>query len=259
MPAGEAARILAVETIAGKSHWYFMRSLLSSLTDAGHTVTVFTPFPDGDRANYTEVDTSRDFPMKLDLDVMKTMRDYSDPFKLTNLMSKQARYYCDAVYGNQKLADVMAPQARDRYDLLLIEPLGFDCVSYLADALGLPVIYSIPSPMITFAERLFTGEVSNPACVSNMLASHAVPGTFVQRFTNTALLTYSMVKTKYDQLVTLYTNPRPYDLSPTVNPSVIFQNGHYISESSRPVTQNVIYVGGIHLKPTKTIPKVSDE
>ncbi|XP_060869250.1 UDP-glucosyltransferase 2-like isoform X1 [Metopolophium dirhodum] len=255
MPVGEAARILAVETVAGKSHWYFMSSLLRSLTDAGHTVIVFTPFPDGDRVNYTEVDTSRDFPMKLDMDVMKTMRDYSDPFKLTNLMSKQARYYCDAVYGNQKLADVMAPRTRDRYDLLLIEPLGFDCVSYLADALGLPVIYSIPSPMITFAERLFTGEVSNPASVSNMLASHAVPGTFVQRFTNTALLTYSMVKTKYDQLVTLYTNPRPYDLAPTVNPSIIFQNGHYISESSRPVTPNVIYVGGIHLKPTKTIPK----
>ncbi|CAI6351304.1 unnamed protein product [Macrosiphum euphorbiae] len=255
IPAGEAARILAVETIAGKSHWYFMSSVLRSLTDAGHTVTVFTPFPDGDRANYTEVDTSRDFPLKLDLDVMHTIQAYRDPFKLTNLVSVLARFFCDAVYGNRKLTDLIASGARDQYDLLLIEPLGFDCVSYLADVLSLPVIYSIPSPMITFTERLFTGHLTNPACVSHLLANHAVPGTFVQRFTNTALLTYSMAKTKYDQLVTLFTDPRPYDLAPTVNPSIIFQNSHYVTESPRPITPNVIYVGGIHLKPATTIPK----
>jgi glucuronosyltransferase len=255
IPVGDGARILAVETIAGKSHWYFMSSVLRSLTEAGHTVTVFTPFPDGERANYTEVDTSRDFPIKLDMDVMKTIEEFGDPFKLTNLMSMFGRFYCDAVYSNKKLADIISSKARDQYDLLLIEPLGFDCVSYLADALGLPVIYSIPSPMITFSERLFTGHISNPACVSHLWAGHAVPGTFVQRLTNTALLTYSMVKTKYDQLVTLSTDPRPYDLAPTVNPSIIFQNGHYVSESPRPITPNVIYVGGIHLKPAKTIPK----
>jgi len=204
------------------------------------------------------VDTSSDFPIKLDMDVMQTIREFKDPFMLTNRMPVLVRFYCDAVYGNRKLAELIASGARDQYDLLLIEPLGFDCVSYLADALGLPVIYLIPSPMITFAERLFTGHVSNPACVSNILASHAVPGTFVQRFTNTALLTYSMIKTRYDQLVTLFTDPRPYDLAPTVNPSIIFQNAYYISESPRPITPNVIYVGGIHLKPPNTIPKVSD-
>jgi len=257
IPTGEASRILAIETIAGKSHWYFMRSLLRSLTDAGHTVTVFTPFPDGDRVNYTEVDTSLDYPMKLDMDLLKTIREFQNPLMFLNGMAEGVRFYCDVMYGNQKLADMMASEARDQYDLLLIEPLGFDCISYLADSLGLPIIYSIPSPMITFAERLFTGHVSNPACVSNMFANHAVPGTFVQRFTNTALLTYSMAKTKYDQLVTsLFTDPKPYDLAPPVNPSIIFQNSHYVTESSRPVTPNVIYVGGIHLKPAKTIPKV---
>ncbi|XP_029342036.1 UDP-glucuronosyltransferase 2B9-like [Acyrthosiphon pisum] len=258
IPVDEAARILAVETVAAKSHWYFMSSVLRSLTDAGHTVTVFTPFPDGDRVDYTEVDTSRDFPMKLELDVMAMIQEARDPFMLLNAMSGGIRFYCDAVHGNQKLADVMASEACDRYDLLLIEPLAFDCVSYLAASLGLPVIYSIPSPMMTFAERRLTGHLSNPACVSNMLASHAVPGTFVQRLTNTVLLTYSIARTKYDQLVTFFTDPRPYDLSPTVNPSIIFQNSHYVTESPRPVTPNVVYVGGVHLKPAKTIPEVSD-
>ncbi|KAL5234812.1 hypothetical protein ACI65C_002222 [Semiaphis heraclei] len=257
VPFGETARILAIEPVAGKSHWYFMSSVLRSLTEAGHTVTVFTPFPDGNRTNYTEVDTSLDLPIRLNMDVMQTIQNLGEPFKLIDIMSKMVRFYCDANYSNRKLADLMASGIRNQYDLLIIEPLGFDCVSYLADALGVPVIYSIPSPMITFSERLFTGHLSNPASVSNLLAYHAVPGTFVRRFTNTVLLTYSLVKTRYDQLVTLFTDPRPYDLAPTVNPSIIFQNSHYITESSRPVTPNVVYVGGIHLKPAKTIPKVS--
>ncbi|KAL4112237.1 hypothetical protein QTP88_016062 [Uroleucon formosanum] len=255
VPIGEGARILAIETIVGKSHWYFMSSVLRSLTDAGHTVTVFTPFPDGDRANYTEVDTSRDFSLKLDLDVMQTIHDYGDPFVFMNILPGIDRFFCDAIYSNKQLTDLMAPEARDRYDLLLIEPVFIDCVSYLSDELRLPVIYSIPSPMLTAIEGRFTGHMSNPACVSNLFASHAVPSTFVERLMNTALLTYSMTKTRYDQLVTVFTNPRPYDLAPTVSPSIIFQNSHYISESPRPVTPNVVYVGGIHLKPPKTIPK----
>ncbi|KAL5234811.1 hypothetical protein ACI65C_002221 [Semiaphis heraclei] len=255
VPFGETARILAVETVAGKSHWYFMSSVLRSLTEAGHTVTVFTPFPDGDRTNYTEVDTSHNFPLKLDMEVVQTIRELSDPIMLINTMSGAMRFYCDAVYGNRKLADLMASGIRDRFDLLIIEPLGIDCVSHLAASLGVPVIYSIPSPMITYTERLSTGHLSNPASVSNLLANHAVPGTFIQRLTNTGLLTYGLARSRYDQLVNWFRGTRPYDLAPTVNPSIIFQNSHYITESSRPVTPNVVYVGGIHLKPAKTIPK----
>ncbi|XP_022162077.1 UDP-glucuronosyltransferase 2B15-like isoform X1 [Myzus persicae] len=253
MPAGEAARILAVETVPGKSHWYFMRSVLRSLTDAGHTVTVFTMFPEGNRANYTEVDTSGDFLLKLDMDVMHTIREYRNPFKLVNASPLVIGLFCESLNGIRELTDLRASGARDRYDLLLIEPQFIDCISYLVDALGLPVIYLIPSPMLTFSERQITGHLSNPATVSNLLAQNAVPGTFVQRFTNTALLAYGMARIQYDQLVTWFTDPKSYYLAPVVNPSIIFQNSHYISESSRPVTPNIVDVGGIHLTPAKTI------
>ncbi|XP_025207086.1 UDP-glucuronosyltransferase 2B37-like [Melanaphis sacchari] len=255
IPVSEAARILAIETVAGKSHWYFMSSLLRSLTDAGHTVTVFTPFPDGDRANYTEVDTSHDFPIKLDMDVMETIQKFSGPIALSNSISKVLRFYCDTIHGNRKLVDLLTSGVRDRYDLLLIEPLGIDCVSHIANALDLPVIYSIPSPIVTFTEWTFTGHLSNPSYVSNIFANHAVPSTFVQRFTNTALLTYSMARIRCEQLVFRLMDARPYDPTPIVNPSIIFQNSHYVTESPRPLTPNVVYVGGIHLKPAKTIPK----
>ncbi|CAH1722248.1 unnamed protein product [Aphis gossypii] len=255
IPVSEAARILAVETVPGKSHWNFMSSVLRSLTDAGHSVTVFTPFPDGDRENYTEVDMSRDFPFKLELDVMYTIKQLGNPIALINVVSKIFRIYSSKIHGKREMIEILASRTRVKYDLLIAEPLSFDCVSYIADTLGVPVIYSVPSTLVSYNERLFTGHLSNPALVSNLLANHAVPSTFYQRFTNTALLTYSMVKTKYDQIVNRFTYGRPYDLAQIVHPSIIFQNSHYVTESSKPLTPNVIYVGGIHLKPAKTIPK----
>lgn len=53
-------------------------------------------------------------------------------------------------------------------------------------------------------------------------------------------------------------DPKPYHSSPVVSASLIFQNSHYVTETSgRPVPPNLIDVGGIHLKPPKGIPKVS--
>lgn len=45
--SNDTLQILAIENVAGKSHWNFMSAVLRSLTDVGHNVTVFTPFPDG--------------------------------------------------------------------------------------------------------------------------------------------------------------------------------------------------------------------
>lgn len=64
----DAANILAVQSIAGKIHWKVMRTVLRALTDRGHTVTVFTPFADGNRPGYTEVDVSEEAVMFLAMD-----------------------------------------------------------------------------------------------------------------------------------------------------------------------------------------------
>lgn len=253
----DSVRILAVSTIAGKSHWNFMSAVLRSLTDAGHHVTVFTQFPDGGRDNYTEVDTSGEYPMKLDIDIMK-MLEFSRPNDFLRAQAMAIREHCDMVYGNGRLNDIMAMGSKSDFDVIVVEPYVADCVSYLVDALHLPVIYTIPSPMVTYAERAFTGHLSNPACVSHILSRQSVPGTFVQRLANAALLAYSVSVTGFDYWKIKLTDPKPYDLAPTVSPSIIFQNTHHITEASRPVPPNVIEVGGIHLKPPNIIPKARD-
>jgi len=258
----ENARILAVQGVGAKSHWNFMRGVLRSLTDAGHNVTVFTPFPDGDRENYTEVDMSKEFPVKANLNLKRVMEIYGQPVTYFYVLTDLDSMYCDAVYKNRQFDRLVHGGDGDdferKFDLIIMEPRHLDCTSYLANALNLPIIFTMPSPMMTAAERSFTGHMSNPAAVSHYLALQAVPKTFVQRFTNAALLAYSTLRTMYDGWVMNITNPRRYQSSPKVNPSIIFLNTNHITEASRPVVPNVIEIGGIHLKPKNKIPDVSN-
>ncbi|CAH1722244.1 unnamed protein product [Aphis gossypii] len=254
----ENARILAVQTVGAKSHWNFMRGVLRSLVDAGHNVTVFTPFPDGDRENYTEVDMSKEFPVKTNLNLKQAMEIYGRPVTYFYMLTASDSKYCDTVYKNrqfdQLVHDGNGGNSERKFDLIIMETRNLDCTSYLANALNLPIIFTMPSPMKTFTERSLTGHVSNPATVSHVMALQAVPKTFVQRFTNAALLAYSTLRTTYDVWIMKMTNPRRYQSSTKVNPSIIFLNTYHITEASRPVVPNVIEIGGIHLKPKNKLP-----
>lgn len=264
LPATESVKILAMESVGGLSHWNFMRAVLRVLTDAGHTVTVFTPFPEGDRKNYTEVDMSEVFLMKLDLNVTYIFEHFPHPtLQIVPMTTNLSRIHCDAIYENDVMQTILSRgpslAAASDFDLIIAEPLGSDCVSYVASVLRLPLIYVVPSPMITHLERDFLGHIPNPATVSHMLADHGVPTSFVQRFSNVALLAYTMLVSDCTRRWLVYAiGSKPYDLVPAVQPSAIFVNSHFITEPSRPMLPNVVSVGGVHLnKPCQEcIPRV---
>lgn len=258
LPRTDGIRILAVESIAGKSHWNFMRAVLRALTDNGHTVTAFTPFPDGDRENYTEVDLSGVFPMKLDMDVKDILEQFADVTSILPLSVAVSRMLCDSIYGHERMREILrgGDADRGRYDVVIIEPLGSECVAYAATKLGLPMIYAIPSPMITHHERAFLGHVPNPAVVSHFYADCAFPATFVQRFTNAVLSAYAMFTVMYNERLLVNSEPKPYDLVQPVRPSAVFVNSHFITEMPRPLPPNVFEIGGVHLERPKRIPNV---
>lgn len=258
--ADGALRILAVESIAGKSHWNFMRAVLRALTDNGHAVTVFTPFTDGDRANYTEVDLSSVFPIKLDMDASLILQQFVSVTSLMPLCVTMSRQLCDIVFDNDRMKEILrhggGGGAAGRFDVVMVEPLCSTCVSYVAAKLGLPLIYVIPSPMITHHERAFLGHVPNPSTVSHLFADHTVPRTFVQRMTNVALLAYTAFSTWRIEWSGKRADPKSYDHVAPVRPSVIILNSHHITESPRPTLPNVVEVGGLHLERPKGIPHV---
>jgi len=252
----EGARILAVETVGGKSHWNFMSAILRALVDNGHNVTVFTPFADGNRENYTEVSTSTESTKFLDGELEELMDQYGDPIKIMRQVSEMSRTLCDIVYQNTKMIEVLA-NTRSDFDVVLIEPLFSECVSYAAVKLNLPLIYVLPIPTMGIMERAFTGHMSNPGVVANNMASFGFPKTFVQRTANIAISIYATIINKIKERILMYKEPREYDLHAPIPPSLVFVNRHFTVEPASSIPSNVVEIGGIHLKPAKKLPKVS--
>jgi len=254
----DALRVLAVQTIPGKSHWNFMRGVLAALTDGGHDVTAFTPFPDGDRVNYTEVDTSGDL-QRTDrrLDAEGVFETFAKTASMLSFMTSASRDFCDVAYRRREMRRILVGGGRGRYDVVLTEMGASDCVSYAARRLDVPLIYLIPSPMITFVERDLLGDVPNPATVSHVMAGHAVPRTFAQRLGNLVLSAYSAFAVKANGMALKNSRPSPYDRTVPVLPSVVFVNSHHVTDASRPTTPSVVPVGGIHLRTPESVPDVS--
>jgi len=250
-------RVLAFCGVAAKSHWNFMNGVLRALADAGHPVTVYTPFPDSDaaaRPNYTTVDTSPEYgdmvAVVMNASVVVPM--FSNPSILVPFMANSSRFLCD-------LADrLLADRTGDAFDVFVTEPLSCECVSHAARRLGLPLVYTVPAPLLPWIEAGALGHAANPAYVSHVLSPYAaVADTFYRRLANTALHLY----TAYEHYAFMYRaakdDGRYYDRVPPVKPALVFVNTHYVTEPSRPVPANRVDVGGVHLAPPDPLPAVS--
>lgn len=250
----EGARILAAEPVGGRSHWNFMSGILRALVDNGHNVTVFTPFPNGNRENYTEVNTSVGTMTILDMGLKELMDNYGSAFKIIDRMGVMSRELCNQFYEHRKMKEIFASTSTD-FDVFLIEPLFSECVSYVAVKLNLPLIYVLPVPTMGIMERQWTGHMSNPAVVSNNMADYGIPKTFVQKTSNIAIFIYGTIVNIYNRLLK-HTEPKEYDSHAPIPPSLIFVNRHFTIEPASPTLPNVVEVGGIHLKAAEKLPKV---
>ncbi|XP_022169379.1 UDP-glucuronosyltransferase 2B15-like isoform X2 [Myzus persicae] len=250
-----AANILAVQTIPGKSHWNVMRSMLRALTDRGHTLTVFTPFVDGDRDGYTEVDVSEKIAPNLGINATFLIENYIPLRKAMPSMINHSRKRCDMIYGHPRMVDILNRAAAWHFDLVVTEPFMSECVAYVANVLGVPMVHVVAFPVVTYSERPLTGHVPNLAAAGHAMSRRGTPKTFAERFGNVALMVYCSALTWYTEWKLRRSNPRPYDAMDLVRPSMIFINSHSITIPARSQTSDFVQIGGIHLTPPEPIPK----
>lgn len=255
----DSARVLAFETVAAKSHWHFMKSVLRALVDRGHQVTVYTPFADGASPatdNYTEVDTYSvfsEFMVSVDMDTAMVLPMFGKLSYLLPFLVDGSRLGCDIM--DELLADRGGDG--DEFDLFLTEPLSSDCVSHVARRLGLPLIYIVPSPLLPWIETTAFGHYANPAYVPNMLSAYSALDTFYRRMHNVGLNLYTVYLNYRHTAAAAAAQNRHYDRAPPVKPSLVFVNTHYITEPTRPMPANRVDVGGVHLKTPEPLPAVS--
>jgi len=251
-------RILAIQPVAARSHWNFMGAVLRVLFENGHNVTVFTPFPSGDRVNYTEVDVSNLLPVITNVHGTEIFKNFVKFTVFVPLTMNMTRYFCQIIYETDQIKDILRDEnSGSNFDVVIGEITSSDCISYMAAKLNLPMIYLIPSPVISHIEYDLFGHMPNPAIISNLVSDFGVPKTFGQRLKNVAYLVYTVIATKYQKWILTKNDPQPFDFIKPVKPSLVFINSHYISEAARSLPSNVVQVGGVHLERPSGIPDVS--
>ncbi|XP_016953738.1 UDP-glycosyltransferase UGT5 [Drosophila biarmipes] len=269
---GDGARILAPFFLPVKSHFMMTNAIIRELVKRGHEVTFITPLSlakENLGPNYTEIllphyDTWADISamMKttsaLDLINMSTMTH----MHLGQHIGIKSTDFALAQPEVQEL--IHAKDKIGKYDLLLVEQF------YNEGALMLGHIYQIPVISIaTFAYANYFSQIFgliNPlSYVPNVFLSCTDRMTLRERLENVVISAAEDVvrEVSYypaqDAIIRKYFGKLMPEV-PTVkqlerNISLILLNSYMPLTSARPMAQNMISVGGLHIQPPKPLPE----
>ncbi|KAK1345876.1 hypothetical protein QTO34_008341 [Cnephaeus nilssonii] len=257
------------------SHWINMKTILDALVQRGHEVTVLTSSasilvdPNKPSAIQFEI-----FPTSL------TKDDFEDLFM--RLISKWSylpkdtfftyfslmqdifwEYYdciqtlCKEVVLNKKL---MTKLQESRFDVVLADAIG-PCGELLAELLKIPFVYSLRfSPGYTI-EKYSGGLPFPPSYVPVILSELSDQMTFMERVKNMIYMLYfdfwfqTYNYKKWDQFYSDVLG-RPTTLYETMAKAEMWLIRTYWDfEFPRPVLPHFDFVGGLHCKPAKPLPK----
>ncbi|XP_026364784.1 UDP-glucuronosyltransferase 2C1-like isoform X3 [Ursus arctos] len=277
LDSGKTGKILVWPS--DSSHWINLKVILDQLQRHGHEITILVPSP-----NHLFDLTKIPFNVEnLQLPVTKeTLKEeldtilYIASFEMPKLswwdrraklreMGKRffrvAKRICDSAITNKELLSRL--QAA-KFDICLADPLSF-CGELLAELLNIPFIYSF---------RFSHGSVIERLCAQLPTPSSYVPGstsgltdsmTFVQRLENWLLYIMSDIMFLYflfpewDEYYSKILG-KPTTLCEIMGKAEMWLIRTYWDfEFPYPYLPNFEFVGGLHCKPAKPLPKELEE
>ncbi|XP_026735421.1 UDP-glucuronosyltransferase 2B7-like [Trichoplusia ni] len=256
----EAARILVVVPTPAISHQSVFRPLTQELAKRGHDVTVITThpaFPKGKApANLTEIDVYdisyenwlKPFQEKQSTDLIKQMK------LLPDLILKTI----EAQLKDENIASLLRDKER-KFDLLILE-------AYVRSLLVYAHIYKVPviqmSTAGAFIDSLIQfGLPMHPFLypmvpsmrTNNLTMWEKVKELSIIYFMNSFMEGMMVEEEKLLKRVLGENSPSMKELSDNVD--MLFLNVNPIFYGIRPVTPNVVFVGGLHQNPEKELPE----
>ncbi|XP_054584581.1 UDP-glucuronosyltransferase 2B31-like isoform X1 [Eptesicus fuscus] len=261
------------------SHWMNMKTILDALVQRGHEVTVLTSSasilvdPNKPSAIQFEI-----FPTSLTKDdfedlFMRLISKWSYMPKDTfftyfSLMQDMLwEYYdciqtlCKEVVLNKKL---MTKLQESRFDVVLADAIG-PCGELLAELLKIPFVYSLRFSPGYNIEKYSGGLLFPPSYVPVVLSELSNQMTFMERVKNMIYMLYfdfwfqTYNQKKWDQFYSDVLG-RPTTLYETMAKAEMWLIRTYWDfEFPRPVLPHFDFVGGLHCKPAKPLPKEMEE
>nr|XP_020139851.1 UDP-glucuronosyltransferase 2B31-like isoform X2 [Microcebus murinus] len=259
------------------SHWMNMKTILDELVQRGHEVTVLTS------STSIVIDSSKTTAIKFevyptslsqeDFDgiLMKMLHraiydlpkdtfwsHVSQTEEIIGVFSEIMRKLCKDAVLNKKL---MTKLQESKFDVILADAVGF-CADLLAEILKTPLVYSVRCSAGYTFEKHSGGLPFPPSYVPVVMSEFSDQMTFMERVKNMIYVLYfdfwfqGYDMKKWNQLY-LEVLGRPTTLYETMKKADMWLVRTYWDfDFPRPLLPNFDFVGGLHCKPAKPLPKV---
>lgn len=262
--ATDCYKILGIFPSLDRNHYLTYRGLIRELANRNHEVTLISHYqmPDAP-ASYKEILLSED--------LQKVYKDLSFESVIVNEVSrvpietleatKTGNDDCKTLMNNHQVLHML--RTRPRFDVILVESYNSDCGLALAANLSAPYIAFNPHPLQPWHySRL--GINFNSAYVSQSGLSYGKGPWYFERLksyvlyyiTNCLYYVASQV-TDHVYLYKYLGDDLPSLESIASHARLVFVNTHQSVYGGVARPDNVIDIGGIHVRPSKILPTVS--
>ncbi|XP_040822682.1 UDP-glucuronosyltransferase 2B16-like [Ochotona curzoniae] len=262
------------------SHWFNLKIILGELVQRGHEVTVlrssasvlidpnnesgikFETFP----TSSTKDEMEASFVNSVNTVIYDVSRDaYWEYFSLLQeIFSDYSNIYetlCKDVVFNKKL---MAKLQASKFDIVLADALA-PCGELLAELLHIPLVYSLRfTPGYTY-EKYSGGLLFPPSYVPVIMSVLSGKMTFMERVKNMLFMLYfdfwfqTFNEKRWDQFCSEALG-RPVRFAELMGKADMWLiRSYWDIEFPRPLLPNVKFVGGLHCKPAKPLPKEMED
>ncbi|XP_021197638.3 UDP-glucosyltransferase 2 isoform X2 [Helicoverpa armigera] len=263
--SNEAAKILAVFPVPSISHQVVFRPLTQELAKRGHEVTVITPdpvFKKGEvTSNLTEIDV-HDISYNIwneNFIKAASKGNKEDMYTQLEIILDTLVEVFEAQLKTDEVKTLIDDKSK-KFDLLLVEACVRPALAFSYIYKNVPVILvsSLGAAPLNYE---LIGAADHPILYPSVLRQRLHNLTTWEKFTE--LYSHYRIMKIYENngvLVNKAFRDRFGPEIPTVdelgnNVDLLLLNVHQIFEGIRPVPPSVVYMGGLHQKPIKELPK----
>uniref|UniRef100_A0A2K6SZD5 UDP-glucuronosyltransferase n=1 Tax=Saimiri boliviensis boliviensis TaxID=39432 RepID=A0A2K6SZD5_SAIBB len=261
------------------SHWMNIKTILYELVQRGHEVTVLAYSPsflfDSNNSSALKFEVcstslaETEFVDNVIHLVERQSEIPKDTFwsyfsKVQEMMwaySDLIRTFCKDAVSNKKL---MTKLQESRFDVVFADAIS-PCGELLAELLKIPFVYSLRFSPGSILEKYCGGFPLPPSYVPVVMSELSDQMTFMERVKNMIHVLYFRFwfqifdMKKWDQLYSEVLG-RPTTLSETMGKADIWLiRNSWDFQFPHPLLPNVDFVGGLHCKPAKPLPKEMEE
>ncbi|XP_030647778.1 UDP-glucuronosyltransferase 2A1 isoform X2 [Chanos chanos] len=261
------------------SHWINLKPVLETLTDRGHSVTVLLPnatlFMDAtEKSRYSyemfnvslSLDEVSDWLDRIlhfsiyEIDKLNLLQLHIQFYQLASKEMDFSLKYCD---GLLKSESAMERVRQGRYDVLFVDPI-FPCSELVAETLDIPVVYTLRFSIAHTMERRCGQSPAPPSYVPGAMSKFTDKMTFSERiwsflfYVSQDALFMSLWK-KLDAYYSDYLGRLTTFCEMMGKADIWLIRTYWDFEYPRPFLPNFKYVGGIHCRPAKPLPKDIEE